>query len=371
MSDDALTEGPEVPAAAAQPPDLHSRVQRAAMDRRVANWLFVVAGMIFLMVVVGGATRLTGSGLSMVEWRPVTGILPPMGDAEWAQEFAKYQQHPEFQYVNKWMSVHDFKQIFWLEYIHRVIARVIGFVFFVPFLWFWWKGHLRKKLVAPLAGIFILGGLQGAMGWFMVMSGLVDEPSVSHFRLAAHLGLAVILYLAVLWTAWGLVAPRYELPRPASLYKPAIVLTCLVFGQILLGALVAGLDAGYIHNTWPSMDGHFLPPGVWVMQPGILNMVDNGSLVQFEHRTVAYIITAFVLWIVYRASRLRRGRAPRAVQYMVMACLLQVGLGIATVVSGTPVALGVLHQAGAIVFLTAALYLVHRLKAADRTGALA
>lgn len=366
MSDDVLIQTPEGPAT-----DIRAKAERAAMDRRVATWLFVVAGMIFLMVVVGGATRLTGSGLSIVEWRPVTGVLPPLNEAQWAEEFAKYQQHPEFQYVNKWMSVHDFKQIFWLEYIHRLIGRLIGFVFFIPFIWFWWRGYLRKNLIVPLAGIFILGGLQGAMGWFMVMSGLVDEPAVSHFRLAAHLGLAVILYLSILWTGWGLISPRYELPRPARLYKPAVVLTCLIFAQILLGALVAGLDAGYIHNTWPSMDGHFIPPGVWAMSPGWLNLVDNGSLVQFEHRTMAYIITAFVFWLIYRAAGLRRGRAPRAVHYVFLACLLQVGLGILTVISGTPVILGVLHQAGAILFLTCALYLVHRLKAADRTGALA
>jgi cytochrome c oxidase assembly protein subunit 15 len=351
------------------PADFRKKVERSVKDRRVALWLLVVAALIFAMILIGGATRLTGSGLSIVEWQPVSGVLPPLNDAQWQQEFANYQQHPQFQTVNRHMTLAGFKGIFWLEYFHRLLGRFIGAVFLVPFLFFWARGYLKKEMVAPLAGLFVLGGLQGALGWFMVMSGLVDVPAVSHFRLAAHLSLAVVLYLFILWTAWGLISPRHATARPQSLYTPARLLLLLVFGQLIMGAFVAGLDAGYIHNTWPSMDGHFIPPNVWTLQPPLINLVDNPSLVQFEHRMVAYTVLAFVLFIVWRASKTQH--PPRAVQIVLLACLLQVSLGIVTVVSVTPVALGVAHQGGAIILITSALYLVHRLRAGARSGALA
>jgi len=254
-------------------------------------WLYAVAGLILAMVLVGGATRLTNSGLSITEWKPLLGTIPPLSAADWQDAFAKYQQIPEYQIINKGMSLADFKAIYWWEWAHRFLGRFIGAAFFVPFLIFWVRGAIPKGLMPKLAVIFLLGGAQGALGWYMVKSGLVDRTDVSQYRLAAHLGLAVLIYGATLWVAFGLSlrTPAAE-PLPGRLKAMAALFVGLVFLQIILGGFVAGTDAGLSHNTWPLMDGAIIPGGLGAMQPWYLNPFENVLTVQFDHRMLAYAI---------------------------------------------------------------------------------
>ncbi len=316
--------------------------------RPVALWLFAIAVLIVAMVLVGGLTRLTDSGLSIVEWKPATGWIPPLSEAAWQAEFDKYKQFPEYQKINRGMDLAGFKSIFWLEFGHRVLGRVVGLVFAVPLAIFLFMGMIQRSLVPRLIAILVLGGTQGALGWWMVKSGLVDRPDVSPFRLAAHLGLAVLLYILVIRTALQLWQPVIATPAPAT--RAARVALVLTFIQILFGALVAGLDAGLIYNTWPLMDGRIAP--LYLMgtyQPLWLDPFENVATAQFQHRMMAYVVVAAVAWLWWRAQG---GQGRRWADVSLVAVLLQAGLGIATLLYVVPIGLAVLHQLGAVALIT-------------------
>lgn len=312
--------------------------------------------MIFTMVVIGGITRLTQSGLSIVEWQPIMGTLPPLDDAAWQAAFTAYQNFPEYQKVNAGMTLDAFKGIFWVEYVHRLWGRLIGIVFAVPLVLFWIRGRLPRRLRWPLAGIFALGALQGALGWYMVKSGLVDRPDVSPYRLTAHLLLAVGIYAAILWIAFDLIRPR-ERGRPS----PALIraLLVLVVLTITAGGFVAGLDAGFAYNTFPLMDGSLIPSDYLALSPAWLNLFENIPAVQFDHRWLAIttLVVAIVLWRSTAGADTGMRRAGLAVA---IAACLQVALGIATLILIVPVPLAAAHQAGALVLFTAVLWAMHQ-----------
>jgi len=311
----------------------------------VRNWLIVVAVMIFLMIVLGALTRLTESGLSMVEWKPVTGWLPPLSEPAWQEELQKYLSSPQGSQVNRGFTVDQFKQIFWLEYLHRLWGRLIGVVFALPLAWFWLSGSLSASLKPRLAALLILGGLQGALGWAMVASGLVDRPSVSHYRLAAHLLLAVALYSYTVWLILELgdQSARRDDPRTR---RKASALIGFAFVVMTFGALMAGLRAGAAHNTFPTMSGYWVPPGLFDLQPWWINLFENGTTIQFIHRWLAKLLVLGVLALLIRARRIEVWIAAAVV-------LMQLGLGIATILSGVDIALASMHQAGAVLLLTA------------------
>ncbi|WP_374630406.1 COX15/CtaA family protein [Ferrovibrio sp.] len=328
---------------------------RDVIDTRpLARWLFAVAGLVGLMVVIGGLTRLTESGLSMVEWKPITGWLPPLSEAAWIAEFEKYKQFPEYQKINIGMTLEGFKEIFWLEYIHRLLGRVIGLAFALPLLWFWLRRKIPAGLHGHLIAMLLLGGSQGAMGWFMVKSGLVDHPDVSHYRLTAHLGLAFLIFAYLLWGALSLRrAPRMQSPAGAGI---AILFVALVFVQILSGGLVAGLNAGLAYNTWPLMDGQIIPDGLATVSPLWLNIFENALTIQFQHRMIAYLVLllALVVWLT------QKGRVSNGGRHMVLATVvLQVALGIITLLLHVPIIMGVLHQAGALLVFMGGIMLWH------------
>ena len=334
--------------------------------KAVAAWLFGVAALIFAMVVLGGVTRLTESGLSMTDWRPVTGWLPPLNLESWQAEFAKYQATPEYQKINFAMTLDGFKTIFWFEYSHRLLGRIIGVAFFVPFVWFLARGRLDRRHAVNLGFIFLLGALQGAVGWYMVASGLVDRPYVSQYRLAMHLGLAVIIYALIVSQALRLVmVPVYGHAETGidRLRKTAWWLIALIGLTMLSGAFVAGLDAGRSYNTFPLMDGQLIPEAYWADEPWWLNPFDNIAAVQFNHRLLAIIsviaVIAFALW----SHRFRASMGSlSAIGLLAMTALVQAGLGIATLLMFVPVWLGALHQAGAMIVLTLALFVAHHLR---------
>lgn len=326
----------------------------------VRNWLIVVAGMIFFMIVLGALTRLTESGLSMVEWRPVTGWLPPIGEAAWQAELQKYLSSPQGRLVNRHFTVAEFQQIFWLEYLHRLWGRLIGLAFAVPLAWFWWRRKLPRALKPRLIVLLLLGGLQGAIGWAMVASGLVDRPAVSHYRLAAHLGLAVALYAYTVW----LILETSPSPSPARRDDPvarrwSTALIAALFVVLVWGAFVAGLRAGAAHNTFPTMSGHWLPPGLLELSPAWINPFENGTTVQFVHRWLAKLLVLGVLAMAWRAPHTDTLAAAAL-------ALLQLGLGIATVLSGVGIAVATAHQAGAVLLLTALVVVRHRATASRR-----
>ncbi|MEE8247959.1 MAG: COX15/CtaA family protein [Alphaproteobacteria bacterium] len=326
---------------------------RPASQRAVALWLLIVAALIFAMVVLGGVTRLTHSGLSMVEWRPLTGWLPPFGEAAWQAEFEHYKQYPEYQKINLGMSIAEFKGIFWFEYAHRVLGRLIGIAFALPFLYFLLRRRLEPGLTPKLVLMLVLGGLQGLLGWYMVMSGLVDRPDVSQYRLTAHLGLAVVVYGYILWTALGLLfAPE---GAPAGLRRAMFLVATLVFLVMLSGGLVAGLDAGFSYNTFPLMNGDWVAAEAFSEEPWLRDLFENPASVQFEHRVLALVAALAVaaLWIAARPARLPR-RAGRAVHALLAALVAQVTLGVLTLVYVVPVALAAAHQAGAMVLISVA-----------------
>jgi heme a synthase len=321
----------------------------------VRVWLYSIAVLIVAMVMVGGATRLTGSGLSITEWKPIMGAVPPLNDADWQDAFHKYHDIPQFKLINRGMNLDEFKGIYWWEWSHRFLGRLIGVVFLVPLLIFWARGAISRPLLPKLVGIFVLGGLQGALGWFMVMSGLAERTSVSHYRLAAHLGLAVITLAAVLWVAFGL-AQNEESARPRTQSRGiATTLLALIYVQILAGALVAGMRAGMGYNTWPLMDGAFVPIGLGAMQPWWLNAFENALTVQFDHRILAYAIVALALVNTLIAAREVRGIAAT----LLLAVLGQATLGIFTLLAQVPVGLALTHQVAAIAVFALALYQVH------------
>jgi len=328
-------------------------------NRQIANWLFLLCAMIFCMVVVGGVTRLTESGLSIVQWKPITGVIPPIGDGEWAKEFADYKNYPEYQKVNQGMSLDDFKSIFYWEYSHRLLGRVIGVAFFLPFIVFLFKGKISRSLKPKLWLLFFLGGMQGVLGWWMVKSGLVDRPDVSHYRLTAHLGLAVLIYIYMFWLACSLVILRCEetYKRPLGAIR---ILVGFIFLQILLGGLVAGLNAGMIYNTWPLMKGQLIPSGLYSMTPWYMNMFENIMTVQFNHRIMAYVIALLGLYIWAKIRTDSHINVRVAGHLMLLAIGGQVVLGILTLINVVPIPLAAAHQAGAIIVLSSALFLLRR-----------
>lgn len=332
-------------------------------SRAVAIWLLVVAALVFAMVVVGGVTRLTRSGLSIVEWRPVTGAIPPLTEQQWLVEFDKYRQTPEYRQVNRGMTLDGFKNIFYVEWAHRLLGRLIGLVFLLPLLYFALRKRIERALVPKLVGIFILGGLQGALGWYMVKSGLVDIPRVSPYRLTAHLGLAIAIYAWTLWIALDLLYPKTNAKPPRHLRRLGWGVTTLVGITILAGGFVAGTKAGFAFNTWPLMYGQLVPEGMFALAPWWTNLFENIPTVQFNHRMLAYavlIAVAIYGWLGLREKLDAHARTGFVL--LPIAALLQVLLGIATLLLAVPVALGAAHQGGALLVLTVALYLNHALR---------
>ena len=332
--------------AAPHPEPVHPSVRR---------WLLLVAGMIFVMVVLGGLTRLTESGLSMTEWRPLFGWLPPMGDEAWQRLFDLYRQTPQYRQVFPDLTLDGFRAIFWLEYLHRLFGRLIGVVFLAGFVTLLLRRRLPRRLIPPLVALFVLGGLQGALGWYMVASGLVDRPAVSHYRLAAHLSLAVILYAWIVWLIARMGRPAVPGDRAAA---GGGLLPFAVYGSIALsivfGAFVAGLDAGRIHNTFPLMGGALVPEDYLRPGGGLAELVANPVAVQFNHRALAILTVLLVLALWWRTRR--HGGAPERkwTAWLLAAVLFQTGLGIATLLLYAPVWLAALHQAGAMLLVTAA-----------------
>lgn len=328
-----------------------------ARDRRhVAAWLFACAALAFLVVLIGGVTRLTRSGLSIVEWQPLVGALPPLSQADWEALFAKYRETPEFRQVNFSMTLEGFKRIFWWEYIHRLLARLIGVVFLLPYLYFLVRKNLDRPLAWKLGGIFLLGALQGGVGWFMVKSGLVDDPKVSPVRLTLHLGLALAIFSAELWLAMQLLALKQRFDGFA-LFLPVIV-----FLMALSGGMVAGLRAGYAYNTFPLMNGHIVPPEVMLLEPWWRNFVYNMATVQLVHRAFFWALAVLVLVAWWRNRERAAGNA------LLLTFAVQASLGIATLLTGVPVGLGSAHQGGAVLVLAAALWYAHSTEAARTSG---
>ncbi len=376
----------------------HSSPSTSA-NRAIAWWLILCCAMIFLMVVIGGVTRLTESGLSITEWQPIEGVLPPLNDAQWNDAFARYQAIPQYQAIHADMSLADFKNIYFWEYLHRLLGRAIGVAFALPFLYFLLRGRIARSLAPKLAGLFALGGLQGALGWYMVESGLETRIEVSQYRLAAHLATAVAIYLAMLWVALYLLQSRETTPSPprgteragvrwglrshpphpksfsaleggeglASLHRlrhAASLVLLLVFTTLVAGAFVAGTRAGYLDNTFPLMEGRFAPPDYWHLSPWYLNWFENLTSVQFDHRVLAetsWLVIA-VLWLASCRARLTPLARWSLHALFFFACL-QVALGVSTLLFVVPLPLAVAHQAGALILLTAALVARHSLRA--------
>ncbi|MBL8525579.1 MAG: COX15/CtaA family protein [Betaproteobacteria bacterium] len=331
--------------------------------KAMAIWLLICCAMVFAMVVVGGVTRLTHSGLSIVEWQPIVGAIPPLNDAEWQATFAKYQQTPEFKLRNFDMGVDEFKGIFWWEYFHRLLGRLIGIVYLLPLLVFVARRHVSATLAWKLGGILLLGAMQGAMGWYMVKSGLVDEPRVSHLRLTAHLALAFLIFAAQFWVALDLL--KGERPRPAvpaGLVRFSRILVAIVSLMVLSGGLVAGLRAGLAYNTFPLMHGHVVPPDMFVIDPWYANFIGNLATVQFDHRLIAWLLAALIPMLWWRVQRSNASRPAKWMAHGLLATLVaQFTLGVATLLLGVPVAIAATHQAGAMVLFGVSLALAHEL----------
>src|SRR5438477_3337966 len=334
-------------------------------DRAVRWWLLAVAALIALMVLVGGATRLTESGLSIVEWKPVAGTLPPLNEAQWVQAFEGYKAIPQYRELNAGMSLAEFKTIFWWEWSHRLLGRFIGVAYLLPFLWFLWRGALGRELKRRLWLIFGLGALQGAVGWWMVASGLTQRVEVSQYRLATHLVLALLIYAAIVWTLRRLTV-RPQLAANVRLKITSVALLALVFLQLYFGALVAGLRAGRVFNTWPDIDGAFIPSAarLFFEDPWWRNLFDNTLTVQFEHRMTAYALLVLALLHAIDVSAARAGSAVvRGAWWLVAAITLQATLGVLTLLHQVPIELALTHQAVAIVVLTLAIFQAERLMA--------
>jgi heme a synthase len=325
-------------------------------DVAVRRWLTCVIALLLLMITIGGATRLTGSGLSITEWQPIMGAVPPLTEAAWLEAFAKYKAIPQYVLVNKGMSLDAFKTIFWWEWAHRFLGRLIGLAYALPLLWFWSRGQLRPAFKAPLAALLVLGGLQGFIGWFMVQSGLSERVDVSQYRLALHLGMAFALLGGLVWMACSL-GERQTRDAAVSRGQAMIagVIVALLFLQIVAGAFVAGLKAGLTYNTWPLMDGRWVPAGLGTLQPWYLNLFENVTTVQFNHRVLAYGLAAIVLWhglTLIRASHRRRNLT--SAMLLVAALMAQIVLGIATLLWVVPLPLALAHQGfAAVLFATA------------------
>jgi len=341
-----------------------SRVERVRSDYGVGLWLIVIAAMIGLMVVVGGLTRLTGSGLSITEWQPVTGVIPPLSDAAWQAEYAKYQGTPQYELINRGMGLAGFKAIYWWEWTHRLLGRLIGVVFLIPFLLFLRERRIDRSIAIRLGIIFLLGAAQGALGWWMVQSGLEGERVVvSQYRLAAHLGLAIILFGYILWTAMEIIGVRTTGVAPAARYRGvALLFAALVFVQMLLGAFMAGLDAGRAFPTWPTYGGAWIPPGLYDLEPWWINHFENHALVHFQHRTVGYVVALLAVWL-YLALRPRADKPLKLAGIHVVALTgIQIALGVFTVLSAVALPLAALHQIVALGLFACALWWMYALR---------
>ena len=325
----------------------------------------LVAALVFAMVVVGGATRLTESGLSITEWQPLLGAIPPLNEADWQSAFSKYMATPQYAIVNAGMSLAEFKFIYWWEWTHRLLGRLIGLGFALPFLGFWLAGKLRPGFALKLTGVLALGALQGAIGWYMVKSGLVDRIDVSQYRLALHLLMAFAILALLVWLALdaGPTSDRVRLQTVTrGEWRFSLLLFVLVFVQAGFGALVAGLKAGLTYNTWPLMDGRLVPSGLGTLQPWYLNVFENVTTVQFDHRVLAYCIGVLAVWHVVALARTADDeRLIGSAGLLTGAVIIQMGIGIATLLSGVPLALGLAHQAGAALVVAAATLHLHEM----------
>ena len=330
----------------------------------VRLWLYAMAALVVAMIVVGGATRLTDSGLSITEWQPLLGAIPPLTEADWQQAFAKYQQIPQYERVNKGMSLDEFQFIYWWEWAHRFLGRFIGVAFALPFAWFWLRGQLSKRTTLKLAGILALGGLQGFIGWYMVMSGLVDRVAVSPYRLALHLVVALAILAAIMWVALDLRRDdrshlRLRTVTPGQ-KRLAVTLLGLVLLQSVLGAFVAGHNAGLTYNTWPLMDGALVPDGLWTLSPWYINAFENLTTVQFNHRMVAYLLAGLaVVHAVWMARSADDEMLVRSAVLLAVGIFAQAAIGIWTLLAVVPLWLGLAHQAGAAVVVILAVWHAH------------
>ncbi len=335
-------------------------------DKQVAIWLIVIAGIIFCMIILGGVTRLTHSGLSMVDWNPIMGIIPPINDADWLRAFARYQEFPEYQKINQGMSVEQFKSIFYFEYFHRILGRLIGILFLIPFLYFWFRSFIRKSLLPQMAIMFFLGGCQGLLGWYMVKSGLINDPHVSQYRLTAHLISAVIIYCYILWVAFGLLTTNTERTtdqHSQKLFSISKILTLLIILMIITGGLVAGTRAGFVYNTFPLMNGKLIPDAMYTLHPLWLNWLENVTAIQFNHRVFAYgllFLISSYCFAVYKYGTTARSR--HAAILLLILLIAQVCLGVATILLHVPVLIASCHQGGAILLLTTILFITRELK---------
>ena len=344
---------------------------KARSQRAIAIWLLLCCAMIYAMVIVGGITRLTHSGLSIVHWDPIMGAIPPLNTAQWNHVFHLYQQTPEFRDVNSDMDLAQFKSIFWMEYAHRLLGRSIGLVFLLPFLYFLIRGRIEKRLIPKLVTMFILGGLQGALGWYMVSSGLVHNPHVSQYRLTAHLSLAFLIYAYILWVALDLLGPTAQTPAPefTRLRRFSYGVTALVFLMVIAGGFVAGLRAGFIYNTFPMMNGRWLPLGMFALHPLWRNFFANMGTVQFDHRMIAYLLIIVISSFWFMARRTSLPRRPRIAIHLLLAMLaIQVTLGITTLLLVVPTPLASAHQAGALMLFTIAVFTSHAMRNAQPTA---
>ena len=328
----------------------------------IAAWLYLISFLVFAMVVLGGLTRLTGSGLSMVDWRLIMGAIPPLHEGDWLRVFEQYQQFPEYKIHNSAMTLAEFKFIFFMEYAHRLLGRLIGLVFLVPFIFFWAKHWLTAKQIRQYGLLFFLGGLQGLVGWYMVKSGLVDVPRVSQYRLVMHLLLALMVVSLSLWFAFSLApAPRAEEAPPTGFKAHIAAILVLLAMQITGGGFVAGLRAGFIFNSFPTMNGQWIPDGLWLHHPWYLNFFENPVTAQFLHRNLAYGVAILIVTLYLRflkkplSIRFRRGLHATA-----LLLTLQISLGILTLIYRVPVALASAHQAVAVLLLAAVLFLCHQ-----------
>lgn len=335
-------------------------MQRGSREN-IAYWLLVCCALVFAMVVVGGVTRLTKSGLSIVEWEPLIGAIPPLSESHWQELFQEYQGSPEYQKINQGMSLEAFKGIFWWEYFHRLLGRLIGAVFFFPLLYFIVRKRIERSLVPKLFGIFVLGALQGAVGWWMVKSGLVDDPRVSQFRLTVHLGLAFLIFAAMFWTALGLLKERGNPVEPLARHAGA--LSILIYVMVLSGGLVAGTHAGLAYNTFPSMNGYLVPPEAFELTPWWKNFFYTVGAVQFVHRCIAWSLFVLVPWFWWRSRGWDLTPAARlAINLLLCVSFVQIGLGIATLLMRVPVPLAATHQAGAMLLFALSLWATAELR---------
>jgi cytochrome c oxidase assembly protein subunit 15 len=345
-----------------------STARPIAVDRAVGAWLLGLAAMVLVQVMLGAITRLTGSGLSIMEWRPIMGVIPPLTHAEWERVFDLYRQIAEYKLVNAGMSLDEFKSIFWWEYVHRLWGRLIGFAFLMPFLWFWIRGHLDRRRAGRLIAIFVLGGLQGLMGWIMVASGFEARTDVSQYRLVMHLLLALGIYAALVWSALDAFAPSHpcaETPAHRALRRHGWIMMAVITLEITLGGFTAGLHGGLVDNNFPMMGDHLIAPDLFIQSPWWINIFENPVTAQFLHRLTAGFVAIALIWLVVRARRASLDTSlKRRFYYLPFGLFGQAMLGIATLMLVVPLPLAVAHQAGAFILFTLGLYTLHGLRRA-------